>query len=232
MSFSAVIFDMDGLMLDTEPVYKIAWQRAAESRGFPISDALYFELIGRTRAAGEAILREAFGAGFEVEAFRAACERCETVAFAERLPARKPGLDVLLALLDLHRVPKAVATSTDRPVAEAMLREHGLLNRFRAMVTGSDISNGKPAPDIFLLAARRLGVAPATCLVLEDSEAGIVAASRAGMHVYAVPDLKPPPPEIERLARGTFDSLADVAEELRRQFAAGATGGLATTVLV
>jgi beta-phosphoglucomutase-like phosphatase (HAD superfamily) len=119
MPIRAVIFDMDGLMLDTEPIYKVAWQRAAIECGYPISEELYFDLIGRSRVDGEKVLLNAFGPVFSVDAFRAACRECEAAAFAEELPAKKPGLDDLLALLDSHGMPKAVATSTERAQAAA-----------------------------------------------------------------------------------------------------------------
>ncbi len=92
MPIRAVIFDMDGLMLDTEPLYQLAWQRAAAECGHPIGEALYSDPIGRSRTDGEKILRAAFGPGFSLEAFRAACRRCEAAVFEEGLPAKKPGL--------------------------------------------------------------------------------------------------------------------------------------------
>jgi HAD superfamily hydrolase (TIGR01509 family) len=219
MPICAVIFDMDGLMLDTEPIYKIAWQRAAIECGCPISEELYVDLIGRSRVDGENILGGAFGRDFSLEAFRAACHRCEAAAFAEGLPAKKPGLDDLLALLDSRGVPKAVATSTERMQAAAQLGGLGLLERFNIIATGDEVVNGKPSPDLFLLAAHRLGVEPSQCLVLEDSEAGVVAAHRARMQVYVVPDLKSPSRAIEELTQGRFDSLVAVEERLRRLFA-------------
>jgi HAD superfamily hydrolase (TIGR01509 family) len=216
MPICAVIFDMDGLMLDTEPIYKIAWQKAAIECGHPISETLYVDLIGRSRVDGENILRSAFGPSFSLEAFRAACHKCEAAAFAEELPAKKPGLDDLLAFLDLRGMPKAVATSTERAQAAAQLGGLGLWERFNVIATGDEVVNGKPSPDLFLLAARRLGIEPSQCLVLEDSEAGITAAHRAGMQVWVVPDFKPPSPAVEELTHGRFDSLIAVEKRLRR----------------
>ena len=94
----------------------------------------------------------------------------------------------------------AVATSTERPIAQAQLGGHGLLPRFSVVTTGNEVVNGKPSPDLFLLTAERLAVEPVQCLVLEDSEAGVIAAHRAGMRVYCVPDIKAPSPEVEALA--------------------------------
>jgi beta-phosphoglucomutase-like phosphatase (HAD superfamily) len=106
MQISSVIFDMDGLMLDTEPIYKIAWQQAAVECGHAISEALYFKLIGRTRIGGEEILREALGPRFSPQVFRVACRKREAAAFAGPLPAKKPGLDDLLAFLEQRRIPR------------------------------------------------------------------------------------------------------------------------------
>ena len=130
------------------------------------------------------------------------------------------GLDELLALLDSRGLPKAVATSTERRLAAAQLGGLGLLERFNVIATGDEVRNGKPAPDLFLLAAHRLGMKPSQCLVLEDSEAGVVAAHRAGMQVYVVPDLKPPSRAVEELTQGRFESLIAVERRLRRLFAA------------
>lgn len=218
MPIGAVIFDMDGLMLDTEPLYKIAWQRAAIECGCLISEDLYFNLIGRSRVDGEKILLDAFGPDFSIEAFRAACHRCEAAVFAENLPSTKPGLDGLLSLLESRGVRKAVATSTERGQAVDQLGGLGLLERFEVIATGDEVENGKPAPDLFLLAAERLGIEPSRCLVLEDSEAGIVAAHRAGMRVYAVPDLKAPSTAVEALTQGRFESLAAVEKQLRGEW--------------
>ena len=94
------------------------------------------------------------------------------------------------------------------------------MERFNVIATGDEVRNGKPAPDLFLLAAHRLGMKPSQCLVLEDSEAGVVAAHRAGMQVYVVPDLKPPSRAVEELTQGRFESLVAVERRLRRLFAA------------
>ena len=220
MPISAVIFDMDGLMLDTEPLYKVAWQKAAIECGYPISEERYVDLIGRSRMDGENILLAAFGPNFPLNAFQAACRRCEAAAFAAGYPPKKPGLDDLLALLDSRRVPKAVATSTERRQAVDQLGGLDLLDRFNVLATGDEVVNGKPSPDLFLLAADRLGIQPSQCLVLEDSEAGIVAAHRAGMQVYVVPDIKPPSRAVEELTQGRFESLAAVEKQLRRQLTA------------
>ncbi len=213
----AVIFDMDGLMLDTEPIYKLAWQRAAADLGCDLHDELYFTLIGRTNADGEALLRAAFGPTFAVDAFRQRWAAYWYDQIATSGAPMKAGLDEVLRLLDEQRIPKAIATSSNRDDAVFVLKD--LANRFDVLITGHDVAHGKPAPDIFVLAARRLGVAPARCLVLEDSEAGITAAHRAGMLAIMIPDLKHPSPEVAALAYRVCRSLHDVRDLLSRRYA-------------
>ena len=211
LQLDAVILDMDGLMLDTEHLYKSAWQRAASQLGYPLDDAFYFTLVGRTNTAGETALAERFGPQFPLADFRDLWARLwrEDVA-ASGIP-RKPGLNELLDYLAAKKVPVAVATSSDQEYAAFSLGAAGLdLRRFTHVVTGEQVEKGKPAPDIYLEAARRLEVEPARCLALEDSDAGILAASQAGMIAVMVPDLKPPSEEALRAAFRVLASLYDV----------------------
>jgi len=170
MQIRAVIFDMDGLMLDTEPLYRMAWQQAAAECDCDLSDAIYKRLIGRNRGDSEQLLLETFGPGFPLEKFRACSRKCEAIAFSGASVRKKPGLDDLLSFLETRIVPKAVATSTERQLAMPLLTTSGLLDRFDAVATGDEVASGKPSPDLFLLAAKRLGVDPNACLVLEDSD--------------------------------------------------------------
>jgi HAD superfamily hydrolase (TIGR01509 family) len=119
----------------------------------------------------------------------------------------KPGLLEFLSFVEGQRLPIAVATSSDREYTEFSLRHAGLLERFNIVVTGDQIANGKPAPDIYLEAARRFSVEPHQCAVLEDSDAGILAVSRAGMLPFLIPDLKPPSEEATSAAFRVLRSL-------------------------
>lgn len=213
----AVIFDMDGLMLDTEPLYRSAWQRAAQKCGYELSDALYARLAGRNTGDAERMLVGEFGRTFPLTEFRKACKQFDADEFSKGPVPKKPGLDKLLTLLDERRIPKAVATSTERDRALRYLSDADLLKDFAAIAAGDEVKSGKPAPDLFELAARRLGVANSYCLVLEDLEPGVRAARSAGMLVYLVPDLRAPTAEVQQLASGVFDSLASVARHLAQQ---------------
>ncbi len=127
---------------------------------------------------------------------------------------RKPGLAELLEWLESRSIPKAVATSTRRSRAEAKLRETSLLHRFDAIVAGDEVARGKPEPDIFLRAADLLATAPTRCMVLEDSEPGVLAALAGGMVPVMVPDLLPPSPALLAYEVTVMRSLHDVLAQL------------------
>src|ERR1700679_1438533 len=135
----AAIFDMDGLMLDTEPGYRIAWEQAAADCGYQIPDELYARLIGRSRIEGERELAAAFGPPFPEEAFHEACLKREADVFHATALPKKPGLDALLDFLDARGVVKAVATSTVRETAVPQLAAAGLLPRFAVLATGDEV---------------------------------------------------------------------------------------------
>ena len=207
----AVILDMDGLMLDTEPLYKSAWQRAAFQLGFVLDEPFYFTLIGRTNAAGEMALKERFGANFPLPFSGNAGLNCG-VKMPESVGIElKPGLLELLEYLAERKIPTAVATSSDQEYAAFSLRAAKVdTRRFAHVVTGEQVEKGKPAPDMYLEAARRLGVHPARCVALEDSDAGIESASAAGMIPLMVPDLKAPSAVAREKAFRVLTSLHEV----------------------
>ena len=208
--FHAIIFDMDGTMVDTESIYHLAWQETATALGYSIGHEILHETVGKRTEDCHAILHAALGPDFPIARFIAAWwPLWEQIAERQGI-ARKPGLDELLDLLDTHQIPKAVATSSAQAEARYTLEQAGLADRFAIVVTGDQIANGKPAPDIFLLAAERLGVDAAHCLAVEDSAAGVQAASAAGMHTFMVPDLLQPHPDIAARAHRVVNSLHDV----------------------
>lgn len=215
----AVLFDMDGLMLDSERAMLETWREAALAEAIDADDAVWLSMVGMHDRASFAMLVEAFGEDAATR-LRDASYRLYDARVAAGLP-RKHGLIELLDLLDAHGVPKAVATSTRRERALAKLAASGLIDRFAVIVTGSDVEHPKPAPDIYLLAARELGVDPAHCLVLEDSEPGVRAALAAGATPIQVPDLVAPGDALRAFGHRIVASLAQ-ARELLATVLAGA----------
>ena len=195
IAHSAVIFDMDGLLVDSEPLYMRSWQQAASELGFTLTDEFYHSLLGLPELDCEPAIISAFGPSFPLSEFRARWKQLWSrfVEAGELHP--KPGAPQLLQALRVARIPLALATSSTRDYANLSLQRTGLNGFFRHTVVAEDVSQGKPAPDIFLLAASRLGVPPDQCLLLEDSSTGAEAGLAAGMSVIVVPDLSEPPDE-------------------------------------
>lgn len=190
-SFRAVILDMDGLMLDTEMVAREAWRGAARTLGYELSESRYLELVGRRDDDCERELVGWFGEAFPLEAFRRVCDARWHELTADVMPT-KPGLAQLLDWIERERIPWAVATSSLHARALAKIEKAGLDTRIPCLVAGDHVRAAKPAPDIYLEAARQLGVPPADCVAVEDSDAGVGAAYAASMRVIMVPDLKAP----------------------------------------
>lgn len=206
----AVIFDMDGLMFDTERVARCAWRQAMEDQGFEIEDSVYLLLVGRTAQDGKKILSQVYGEDFPYRQVN----QLRQGYYAEELAANgvpvKPGLFELLQYLKEKNIKKAVASSTARKQVLSKLVSAGVSDQFEVVVGGDDAPVGKPAPDLFLEAARQLGVSPHDCLVLEDSEPGIRAAYAAGMLPVMIPDLKQPSPDVAMLAYRILPALSEV----------------------
>jgi HAD superfamily hydrolase (TIGR01509 family) len=200
---------MDGLMLDTEALAKKAWQEAGRVTGFPIDDELFRSMIGRGKRDCAAHLRHVLGPEFDFETLYRLCAEYDEAHIARHGVPLKPGIGELLEELSARRLPLAVATSTRQAKARQRLEQAGLLRYFQALVGGDEIAAGKPAPDIYLEAVRRLAVDPARTFALEDSFAGVRAAHAAGLNVIMVPDLLAPTDEIAALAYRVVPSLRE-----------------------
>jgi HAD superfamily hydrolase (TIGR01509 family) len=211
---NALIFDMDGLILDTEGVYKRSWAQAAKEQGFDLDDKLYLRLIGITVADAELVLVEAFGAGFGKDNFHSrAAVLYEEIHVREGLPL-KPGIRELLVWAREQAIPCAVGTSTVQAEAKKRLEVHELADFFQVVIGGDMVERGKPHPDIFLKAQAALNVPQSQCMILEDAHSGLVAAKAGGMRSVLIPDLLPPSDESRLIAEGVFSSLLEVRDWL------------------
>ena len=193
-----VIFDMDGLMFDTERIWATLWEPALHSLGMEYKEGLAEAMRGTAGESGRRVLRQFYGADCDAEAIHAALHREADRAFTAR-PDKKPGLDELLAWLDAHHIPMAVASSSRMASILHHLNGWDLTHYFPVIVSGEQFVSSKPDPEIFLKAAQGLGTLPAETLVLEDSYNGVRAGAAGGFVTVMVPDLMPPDDEMRRL---------------------------------
>ena len=218
-SVRGVLFDMDGVILDTEKLYTRFWQEAGIACGYPMTREHALGMRSLNRAAGAAKLKRWFGP--ELDYVRLRGKRCELMdAFiAQHGVEAKPGIRELLAYLQDRNIPAAITTATPIDRVLRHLTPLGLEKSFAAIRTAQDVPLGKPAPDIYLAGAAALNLPPDMCLALEDSPVGILAAHRAGCMDVMVPDQDRPDQETKSLLFGLADSLTDVIdllESLRR----------------
>jgi HAD superfamily hydrolase (TIGR01509 family) len=210
---AAVVFDMDGVLFDTERLYEEAAIAAATEFGIEMTSAFFRSTVGTPWPVNRQRLLDHFGPTLAVDDLGAAAGRI----FQQLLEARrvlKPGVTELLGLLDELGLPRAIATSSPRHRVEDHLARHELSGRFHQIVAHGDYTNSKPDPEPFQKAAQALGVDAALCLAIEDSHAGVRAASAAGMITIMVPDLLPATDDIRSLCAHVASDLHEVAHLL------------------
>jgi HAD superfamily hydrolase (TIGR01509 family) len=183
----AILFDLDGLMFDSEPHSLASWEAVLADRGVKLDQLTMDSILGRRIDATARTLIDKYHLPDTVQGLADAKTEYQITHLDGNVPPM-PGLIELLAEIERRGLPKAIASSGIRRYVEAVLRVNGLLDRFSVIITGDQVARGKPAPDVFLAAARALNVEPQQCLVLEDAPAGVQAAKAAGMTCFAVPD--------------------------------------------
>lgn len=205
-----VIFDMDGVIFDTEALYIACWKILGEKYAFGEIEEVCYQCIGTTSVETKKIVLEHYGQDFEYEKF---CKEA-SVLFQEKtkehgIPVKR-GARELLSYLKVNGYRIGLASSTRKQVIEEELKEAGLLSFFHVIVGGDMVEHSKPDPEIYLLACREMGVNPAETIAIEDSFNGVRAASRAGMKVFMVPDLLEPDAEMRELVEEVYPSLMGV----------------------
>jgi HAD superfamily hydrolase (TIGR01509 family) len=209
----AVVFDMDGLLVDTEQVVFRAMQRTAGDIGLEMPFATFQRMVGLQHAASDVILMEHFGEAFDLDAWSLEISRHFRAELSAGI-ALKAGVAEILDQLDELGLPRAIATSSSLESVHASLGPHSLVDRFHALITRDVQTRGKPHPEPFLLAAAALGIPPEDCLALEDSHNGVRSASSAGMMTVMVPDMLDPTEEIDSLCVRIARDLHEVRELL------------------
>lgn len=209
------IFDMDGILFDTERISSRFWKKALKKHGYDMDDEIYLTLIGRNSIAGNEMLINRYGQDIPIEKIRGEKD-IDMLEFirGNGVPV-KPGVYELLDFLNQKGYKVAVATSTCRGKAIELLEMAGIRDKFTAIICGDDVVNSKPNPEIFLKAAEKLDVDPRRCIVFEDSPAGVEAAYNGKMKAINIPDLKEPDHDTERFAFKICSSLLEVRDYLK-----------------
>lgn len=211
----AVIFDMDGLMFDTERLCKEATEQAGEELGYSGIGSVARDMIGRNEKECTKLYTRYFGSNFSRERFYARRQEIIDAAIQKEGVPVKPGLPELLDALKREKLLLAVATSTSQRHALPYLEQTGAARYFDRMVFGDMLEKSKPAPDIYLKAAAELGIPPTDCVALEDSPLGIRSAHDAGMKTVMVPDLVEPDEELKKIVDFCVPSLYEVIQLIR-----------------
>lgn len=212
-----VIFDMDGLIFDTERLSYLSWVEAAKKFEINFDNNTFYKLLGTNHHSCRNTLIAQYGDKIDVDDYMKE-KRKINLSLIKDGADKKPGLEELLIYLTNNKIKKAVATSSNREIALGLLEKADVLRYFDYVLCGDEVRKSKPDPEVFLNVAKKLEVNPKNCLVLEDSEAGVIAASRGKFKVIIIPDMKEPEKEIEELAYRKLNNLKeviDVIEDLK-----------------
>ena len=208
--------DMDGTLLDTEPLFERAWNEVGAKWGLEGIEKLYVNIVGRSSDTIIKLLEDTYGEGVDCKAYYAERMARSRELFEQEIPL-KPGALEILKFLKAEGIRVAIATSTVTKIAEKNLKKVGLWEYVDEVVTSEMVENGKPAPDIFIEAGRRIGAVKEECIVCEDSYNGIIAAHASGMKPIMIPDMLPPTEETNRLTYKTCNDLFEVMELIKKE---------------
>jgi len=215
MSYQAAVFDMDGLLLDTERVCMQAFEKACQELSLTFVKSAYLKIIGRNAKGIEEAIMSHYAPYTEYAPLRKAWMDGYWPIVENEAIAVKRGVIDLLEWLKSESIPIAVATSTHQKLAATKLRLAGIDHYFKHISSGCEVKQGKPHPEIFLLAAQRLNIAPEKCLAFEDSSNGVISALAAKMQVYQIPDLVIPDNDIIALGHTIKPSMVEVLADLK-----------------
>lgn len=210
-----ILFDMDGLVLDSEVLYTRFWREAAADLGYTMNVEQSLGMRSLGKKLGQPYLESLFGPEIDYTTLRnKRIELMDAYVAVHGIPP-KPGIFELLDYMDEKGIAAAITSSSPMDSIQKHLAAVNLLHRFRKLCSGHDIPNTKPAPDIYLLGAAELGLKPEECLALEDSPTGILSAYRAGCLPVMIPDLDQPGEDTQKLLFAKADSLTDVISLLK-----------------
>jgi HAD superfamily hydrolase (TIGR01509 family) len=214
-SIDAVVFDLDGVLVDSEHIWDEVREQLARERGGLWHERAQADMMGMSSTEWSRYMHDVIGLADAPEEIDAEVVRRMQARYAEELPLIEGAVEAVRRLEGWFRL--ALASSSNRPLIDAVLERSGLAGSFAATVSSEEVEGGKPAPDVFVEAARRLGVAPERCTAVEDSANGIRAARAAGMRVVAIPNRRyRPPPDALVLADVVLTSLAELTADVAR----------------
>ena len=208
----AVIFDMDGVLIDTEKHYNAAWCQAATEAGFPFTREHALLLRSCEAKEGEKLMQGIFGPSFDYYAIRERRRELVRERLAQYGLEKKPGVEETLRFLRAKGIKTAVATATALDITKSHLTTIGVCDLFDSIVIAKNVAHGKPEPDVYLYACEQIGERPQDCMAVEDSPNGIMAAYRAGLRTVMVPDLTQPDEELTKYLYACVNSLSDLCE--------------------
>lgn len=211
----AILFDMDGVIFDTERVYLKEWKQVFSHYGYEMKDEVYISVMGTGRKNVKKVFKERYGDDLPIEDMYIYKDKLLSEAVDNNEIPLKDGAIDILNYLKAEGYKTALATSAKRDRLEIQLKLADIKDKFDSIVCIDDVGKGKPNPDIFLLAAKNIGVEPAECMVIEDSEAGIMAAFNAGMIPIHVKDLKEVSEIIRKHSHRQFNNLLEIKEYIK-----------------